>query len=374
MSRFGSQFKQRKPKMKRIQNISLSLTSLQSECGGHQGTPRTLLLALLLLLALTSCQKRPQPTTPDDQKTLIGFSPVSQSAAVKSEPLSSFGTAYQKFGVWGIARSTGQQDYILWENNALSEVNAVLDENDEPTGAYAPASDAYWLSGFKYNFIAIAPYNDPALTLKDITSSTPYSISFSYDMGQKYTESNYDFDLLAAVAEEFVEKSSTHASQQTLIFWHLLSKIKINVIFSGVTSGTVTGMRLENIDTDVQYTISFDDENDNDKPLHVVPEAGESTNLMISFGGMADGGNIIHIVPQAIKDFRLYLDFKITKDGKTAETINYEVNLEGAKNASPFYGNNESYNWNITISPNLITFDVKVVPWQNGEEFEYPIK
>ena len=293
---------------------------------------------------------------------------------MKSEPLSSFGTAYQKFGVWGIARSTGQQDYILWENNALSEVNAVLDENDEPTGAYAPASDAYWLSGFKYNFIAIAPYNDPALTLKDITSSTPYSISFSYDMGQKYTESNYDFDLLAAVAEEFVEKSSTHASQQTLIFWHLLSKIKINVIFSGVTSGTVTGMRLENIDTDVQYTISFDDENDNDKPLHVVPEAGESTNLMISFGGMADGGNIIHIVPQAIKDFRLYLDFKITKDGKTAETINYEVNLEGAKNASPFYGNNESYNWNITISPNLITFDVKVVPWQNGEEFEYPIK
>ncbi len=287
---------------------------------------------------------------------------------MKSEPLSSFGTAYQKFGVWGIARSTGQQDYILWEDDDLSPVS-----HNATSGLYIPDENAYWLSRYTYNFIAIAPYESELVTTHSIENSKD-ALTFSYDMGTKYENSDYAFDLLAAVAEEFVEKSSTHASQQTLIFWHLLSKIKINVIFSGVTSGTVTGMRLENIDTDVQYTISFDDENDNDKPLHVVPEAGTSTKSRISFDGMADGGNIIHIVPQAITDFRLYLDFEITKDGKTAETTDYEVNLDGAKNAAPIYGNNESYNWIITISPNLITFDVKVVPWQNGEEFEYPIK
>ena len=291
---------------------------------------------------------------------------------MKSEPLSSFGAAYQKFGVWGIARQEGNNTpYILWENNRLSQVQK--SSTDDET--YIPVSNAYWLSGYKYNFIAIAPYEEGlASTYSPLNSKD--ALTFSYNMGTKYAapEHDYDFDLLAAVAEEFVEKSSTHASQQTLIFWHLLSKIKINVIFSGVTSGTVTGMRLENIDTDVQYTISFDDENDNDKPLYVVPEAGTSTKSRISFDGMADGGNIIHIVPQAITDFRLYLDFEITKDGKTAETTAYEVNLDGAKTASPFYGNNESYNWNITISPNLITFDVKVVPWQSGEEFEYPIK
>ena len=295
---------------------------------------------------------------------------------MKSVASNSLANYHKDFGVWGIARSTGQQDYILWENNALSEVNAVLDENDEPTGAYAPASNAYWLSGFKYNFIAIAPY-DSGITGVDFSqanNSARDALSFSYNISERYQNGVYNYDLMAAVAETSVAKSTTHPSQQNLTFWHLLSKIKINVIFSGVSSGIVTGMHLKNIDTDVQYKISFDDENDNDKPLYVVSEAGESTNSKISFGGMADGGNIIHIVPQAIKDFRLYLDFKITKDGKTAETINYEVNLEGAKNAAPIYRNNESYNWIITISPNLITFDVKVVPWQNGEEFEYPIK
>ena len=102
--------------------------SLLSEYGGHQGTPRTLLLALLLLLALTSCQKRPQPTTPDDQKTLIGFSPVSQSAAVKST--TSLSTIHDDFGVWGIARQEGNSTrYVLWSSDSMSEVYAEPDSN-----------------------------------------------------------------------------------------------------------------------------------------------------------------------------------------------------------------------------------------------------
>ena len=355
MSRFGSQFKQRKPKMKRIQNISLSLTSLQSECGGHQGTPRTLLLALLLLLALTSCQKRPQPTTPDDQKTLIGFSPVSQSAAVKSEPLSSFGTAYQKFGVWGIARSTGQQDYILWEDDDLSPVSY-----DATPQLYVPDESAYWLSGYTYNFIALAPYEYRGTDLN--ISSVSNSLSF------KYSLSDHEFDLMAAVAKAKVDKSSTHASTQDLIFWHLFSQITVNVSFgkdaqNNQIEGSVSQIKLTDIDTDGVFTISYDNAETNPTPpLKVACD--------ITADGLTSGTVIFHdesgtfnIIPQAVSGFDLRINFKIDEgDGRLVSYEDFKIDLSALDSA--VYKSNERYNWNIKIGPKAaISFKVEVEDW-----------
>ena len=375
MSRFGSQFKQRKPKMKRIQNISLSLMSLLSECGGHQGTPRTLILALLLLLALTSCQKRPQPSTPEDQKTLIGFSAVSQSAAVKSVASNSLANYHPDFGVWGIARSTGQQDYILWENNALSEVNAVLDESDEPTGAYAPASDAYWLSGFKYNFIAIAPYDSgiTGVNFSQANNSARDALSFSYNISEQYQDGDYDNDMMAAVAETSVAKATTHPSQQNLTFWHIFSQINIAVNFKDADGNNTTGtatLRLHNVDQDVAYQITSVDNTPNitsDEVTLQVNCTNTSPTCTVNPIVFNESNNIddtwrwtLNIVPQNIGNFELYLDYTIA--GVTYR--DYKINLFPSSNTPKDYGYNQQYNWNITIRPkDVISFNVSVTPW-----------
>ena len=342
--------------MKRIQNISLSLTSLQSECGGHQGTPRTLLLALFLLLALTSCQKRPQPTTPDDQKTLIGFSPVSQSAAVKSEPLSSFGTAYQKFGVWGIARQEGNNTpYVLWDNNRLSQVKQ--SSTDDET--YIPVSNAYWLSGYKYNFIAIAPYEE-GLTSTYSTLNSKDALTFSYNMGTKYENSDYDFDLLAAVAETSV--GTQKPQHQILTFWHLFAQINITVTFKdengNVTTGSVAEVRLHNIDAEANYIISFDENNG----LYVscTSETAQNSQRTLSLKEPVT----LNILPQDITDFELYLDYTYG-EGETAVSYkNYKVELNPNGTNQTYYGNNAKFNWNINIGPKeTISFNVSVTPW-----------
>jgi len=340
--------------MKRIQNISISLTSLLSECGGHQGTPRTLLLALFLLLALTSCQKRPQPTTPDDQKTLIGFSPVSQSAAVKST--TSLSTIYNDFGVWGIARQEGNNTpYVLWDNNRLSQVK----QSSTDAETYVPVSNAYWLSGYKYNFIAIAPYEEGLAS----THSTPNSkdaLTFSYNMETKYENSDYDFDLLAAVAETSV--GTQKPQHQILTFWHLFAQINITVTFKdengNVTTGSVAEVRLHNIDSEANYIISFDENNG----LYVscTSEIAQNSQRTLSLKVPVT----LNILPQDITDFELYLDYTYG-EGETAVSYkNYKVELNPNGTNQTYYGNNAKFNWNINIGPKeTISFNVSVVPW-----------
>ncbi len=354
MSRFGSQFKQRKPKMKRIQNISLSLMSLLSECGGHQGTPRTLLLALFLLLALTSCQKRPQPTTPEDQKTLIGFSPVSQSAAVKST--TSLSTIHDDFGVWGIARQEGNNTpYVLWDNNRLSQVKQSSTEAE----TYIPVSNAYWLSGYKYNFIAIAPYEE-GLASTYSTLNSKDALIFPYNMGTKYENSDYAFDLLAAVAETSV--GTQKPQHQILTFWHLFAQINITVTFKdengNVTTGSVAEVRLHNIDADANYIISFDENNG----LYVscTSETTQNSQRTLSL----EEPVTLNIIPQDITDFELYLDYTYG-EGETAVSYkNYKVELNPNGTNQTYYGNNAKFNWNINIGPKeTISFNVSVAPW-----------
>ncbi|MBE6237078.1 MAG: fimbrillin family protein [Bacteroidales bacterium] len=271
----------------------------------------------------------------------------------------SLSTIHDDFGVWGIARQEGNNTpYVLWDNDLLSQVIKSSSTDDE---TYIPVSNAYWLSGYKYNFIAIAPYNDSALTLTDITSSTPYSISFSYDMGQKYGVSNYVFDLLgAAAATETI--SGGRAESQNLTFWHLFTKLSINVEFVGAT-GTLDALRLYNVDSKAAYTVSFDSKN-----AYKADCTSNSSEFQkdISFTGQP-AGNVLHIIPQDISDFRLFLDFTITQqDGHRVSTTNFEANISTALSA-PQYKANEWYKWDIKISPKGIAFDVMLKPWVDAE-------
>ena len=319
---------------------------------------RIVILSLCAALILGSCTKKHhQPAEP--LKAPLEFTAVSQNSALKSgatkatTPLSAF---HDDFGAWGIARQEGNATpYILWKSNAMSQVVKSTDNT------YVPVADAYWLTGFAYNFIAVAPYTDGISGLV-VTPSTDAqtgkdAITFNFDQGAKYTAGDFDFDLMGAVAS--TAAITTKPLTQSLTFWHLLSKININVSFvdangTAVSTGTVSQMRLCNVKSKADYTLTF----------------GGANNLSVACGSHTDDKTIslsgssatVHILPQSITGFELYLDF--TLDGAAFNDFKVNLNTTGHPTT---YNWNEVYNWNITIGPKAsVSFLYDVRPW--GEE------
>ena len=354
--------------------------------------------ALAAIFCLCSCTEKQPTTAPEPENLPVGFRPMSQAVWVKSDPqpLSDF---HSDFGVWGIARhSEISSPYILWTSEGLTQVTKNNAAN-APANQYIPTEDAYWLSGYTYNFIAIAPYTDSGLSNVNIvqteesTSNAPDAMSFTFSLANKYepsaasTPKVYDFDLMGAVAETHVSKASTQGAQP-ITFWHLLSQININIIFvndegTTINTGTVSQMRLLNIDTEADYTISFN--NNNELDVRCLSNSNQQANLTFS-----SGTGIVNILPQNISDFEMYIDFTITDGSSSSPKIvsynDFKINLNIQNPTTnpngtnpPVYNNNESYSWNIKIGPKQnVSFKVEVAPWtssaiqdaENNNEFE----
>ena len=325
------------------------------------------LFAALLITA--GCRK---DDTPAEVKTPVGFRAMSQAALVKSGATESLSKYHQDFGVWGIATEAINLPYILWNESTFEKVEQISSSDN-----YAPVTDAYWLTGYTYKFLALAPYESGVSALsinKNLAAnnqSANPSISFTYDMSEKYNPTtqdqtpNYAFDLLGAAAVTPV--TATKPDHQQLVFWHLFSKICIKVNFVNAT-GSVDEIRLSNVVTKGDYVVSLDEENDVDKPLSVTCTSSDAEADKISASSpltldSANKDNVttpqwtLHIIPQVVSDFDMYIDF--TVGGSSVE--NFKVNLSAAGTAPYTY--NGSYNWILNITPKDITFDVEIVPW-----------
>lgn len=338
-------------------------------------TIKIVILSLCAALTLSACNKRHHTPDTSDQKIPLSFTAESHDAVVKSATKAAF-PDNTDFGVWGVARhNTLAQPYVLW----LNGMERVTKNTD---GSYVPATEAYWLKDYTYHFLAVAPSpytGGPAVTTPAQPSSTSTDeLEFTFDMGAKYTQEDYDFDLMAAAATSTVDASHGKGSQ-SLIFWHLLSKINVNLSFVD-TEGTVDEIRLSNILTQTQYTLGLDQEpanasdRDSDYPLNVSYVTNQTEKNMSPIVLNADNKTgdtwtwIMHVVPQVTKDFVLYLDFTVGG----VSTTNFKVNLSAA--GDTVYQPNSQYNWNITINPKTITFDVEVNPWVDGGGSEFPIE
>lgn len=338
---------------------------------------RTLIIILFAAFALSSCGKDTHTTDTPDQPQLIGFTPSSETTMVKATtPLADY---YDNFGVWGIARKADHQDYVLWESSALSPVHII-----PGTEYYKPDENAYWFSGFTYKFIAVAPYADDLTVSYTYTPATDIKpatdvLTFDYSLKSKYEAGDYDFDLMAAAATTTVDANHGKGSQP-IIFWHLFSKININVSFVG-TEGTIDEIRLSNILTKTQYTLGLDQEpanasdRDSDYPLNVsyvtYQTEKDTSPIVLRADNIAgpSGNWSLHVVPQATNNFDMYLDFTVG----SASTTNFKVDLSAAPDI--VYQPNSQYNWNIKISPKEISFNVTVTPWEDADDdFEFPIE
>lgn len=338
-------------------------------------------LMLGAVMILTSCDRNRHTPDPGAQGVPISFSALSQEAPVKASAF----PENSDFGVWGIARykDDTQPDYTPWLVNKQNQMCKVSSQGIPETGAF-------WFSGYKYNFIALAPYDlgtSTTLTFTKEPDSPNDALTLEFSMADKYTASQFDYDLMGAVGEQTVADAKNAVTQE-LIFWHLLAKLRINVIFSGVTNASVTGLRLHNVATERSYSITdvngeFDvnyvTTTDGQTPVTLtLNNTDETTENDMLVGKDKQNRDCqykeLHIIPQSIGDFELDLDFKIGD----VQTNGYKLNLDAAKYTTTdgvktpvVYLHNQWYNWNITITPKGIGFNVTVTPWVGATEDEF---
>lgn len=345
-------------------------------------------LMLGAVMILTSCDRNRHTPDPGAQGVPISFSALSQEAPVKAGE----STLKVDFGVWGIARykDKTKPEYIPWLVNEDGLMAQVSKEG-------VPVTGGYWFSGYTYNFIALAPYDlgTSTLTFTKETDSTNDALTLEFSMADKYEASQFDYDLMGAVGEQTVADAK-NAVTQKLFFWHLLAKIRIKVSFANLptgSTGSVTGLRLHKVATKRTYSITdvisevntapenafkvtYDTTTDGQQPMTITLDS----NDMLTVNDSEEGNyqyKIVHIIPQSIGDFELDLDFTIG----SVQTNGYKLNLDAAKymanSETPVvYRHNQWYNWNITITPKGIGFNVTVTPWtdvmpENDDDFVF---
>lgn len=317
---------------------------------------RILVGSLCAALVAGACTKN--DSAEQDQQVPMVFHASSEAAEVKS------GTSafpYDNFGIWGIARMSGESDYVLWEAGALTQVDKVTVGS---TTAFKPVDDAYWVTGYTYHFIALAPFGVGGTPT--FSTDPTDAMTFSFDMAGYYNKpADYTFDLLGTVAAATVDgPASQHDSSQRLLFYHLLSQININVEFVNADGSSATGSVSEVrliADKDVEYTVGFDNSENSDELLMVSSNSGECNSEQIALEGSS---GTINVVPQRASSMELYLDFTLGSETDKVYFYDFKVNLTA--NGTPTdYLYNHSYNWNITIGPKgNVAFSVEVDPWK----------
>lgn len=337
----------------------------------------TILMYVALALALGSCTKKTITPAEDPQPAEVGFTASSQAVWVKGGETPTTSFPYDNFGVWGIARHQYvESPYILWSTNQLIEVSAPegTSTNQETSNVvFTPTTAAYWLGGYEYSFLAIAPYTDPGFSLVGITqasgSNTSDSMSFTYDMSSKYENPNtYTFDLLGGVAKTDGPVAGGRTSEQELTFWHLLSQVSFDLKFGTDSKGqqidgTVKAVSLS-LKPKATYSMSYNAEStQSTTPLHVranptASPAAKTLTFIANAGTYTVGP--INIVPQTPADLNLTVDFTI-KESETV-SVDYSLNIDLAAAQIPEeYLSNSRYNYKITIGTNAsISFDVAV--------------
>ena len=346
----------------------------------------TLLMCTTLAL-LSSCNKKLPDTPVQEQQVPVGFRAMSQAVWVKSGETDpdkpKFSDIHDDFGVWGIARQEGiQSPYVLWSSNALTKVEELTTD----PGVYAPVTAAYWIKDYKYNFLAVAPFEDAGLTLNGITtketqaSTTPPVqnpvdfMTFTYDMSSKYTAGLYTFDLLGAAAET-QKIESGHKDRQQLMFWHMFAQLSIKVVFENVT-GAVENVSIDGVDTEASFAIKHytgDTPNPgNTGTLSITMNDLETesveTSLQFSTGSPVDaeGRWTAHIVPQNITDLAINIKYNVT--GTDGKVTYYDDSISLANSSPAFYNPNGRYNWTIKITPKgTIGLKVSISDWGVGD-------
>lgn len=333
---------------------------------------------LCAALTLTTACQQTLPPTEDPEPSVVEFRASSQATWVKSAS-TTFSDYHSDFGVWGIARQ-GNLTYNLWGYNT-----ALVQVTKNASNSYVPTADAYWLSGYVYNFLAVAPYNDSGMSSITVTpartSEAEDVLKFNYDLTSKYTATtpNYTFDLLGAAAKTD-PITGGRTDSQDLKFWHLFSQINLTIKFgkdgaNNNINGKIKAIRFSP-EPKASFEISYDKSSieDGAQPIVDTEVITQTQKPVLEFTANAAevSAGPINIVPQAPANILLEIDITIQEDTDTA--IDYVITLDLSTAQAPEkYLSNNKYNYTITIGTKAaITFDVLVNGW--GEPIESEVE
>ena len=337
----------------------------------------TILMYAALAFALGSCTKKTITPAEDPQPAEVGFTASSQAVWVKSgetPQTPQFSDLYDRFGVWGIARSIySDLIYNLWDTNVLTQVL----ENEE-TGLYEPATVAYWISGYQYNFLALAPYDieNPApefgTSVPRVTAASDNNadqLTFTYDLTSKYEaqEPDLTYDMLAAGIKK-TRVSGGGSNTQELKFWHIFSQVSFDVQFAEGISGDVDKITLSLIPSGT-FSISSVSEDPNTPPavtcIPIAPVA-PADKQVLEFETASAGP--INIVPQNASDLTMVVDFTINDETESVAYKGMIINLSVPGKLEKYLSNGK-YNYTITIGTGAsISFTVSVTDWDRVDD------
>ena len=318
-------------------------------------------LPLCAALLLAACDRNRHTPDPDTQKAPISFAALSQNIPVKAGeiPLSSI---HDNFGIWGYATKQEHPDYLIWEDETMSRVRY-------NGSSFFPDTYAFWLSGYAYNFIAVAPYTDGADRLTSFAiGQNKDALSFAYDMSDIYAPSTEGvaprpgIDLMGSIAKRPAYKVGEDGVQE-LVFHRLTSRIDINVKFDYSTTPVITEVRLENVDANATYALSY-----SETGLGIecdIDDKFTDTTIPLSLTELGDGlwTVTVYILPQDVSEFELFMDFTNGND----EYTNFPITPKFPDGHDTNYSINAWHKWNITLTNELfVFFDASVKNWDDG--------
>lgn len=223
----------------------------------------------------------------------------------------------------------------------------------------------FWISKAVYNFYAIAPYTAAECTF----SAEDGTITINdYESG-----SADGFDLLYATATRDLTYYDDF-SAVPLVFRHACAAVRFNLInASNATVTDVRNVRLVGLQNRGDFTLKadgtasweLDGSTVSDTNIFgggcTLPNGGLTVNINYKHS-LYDYGSIL-VLPQSVYKTTTTLHLEYIKQGDSEYAIrNIELGMLGGSTPTEWKAG-EAYEYNMTITDNTISADVKVVDW-----------
>ena len=224
----------------------------------------------------------------------------------------------------------------------------------------------YWISGASYRFFAISPYETPCALSEahDVVSVADYEGETDGD------------DLLYATATRNLAEAADF-STVLLNFHHACAALQFNLVNASNSKLTdVRNVRLVGLCNKGTFRVSSDgtavwtldsqtiQSNASVQPFAgvcVLPEGGLPVNLTVEHSLYENGA--ILVLPQSIYKTAVTLHLEYKKASDTEYAVR-DIQLGTLGGSTPTeWKAGEKYKYNLTLTDNTITTEVKVVDW-----------
>jgi hypothetical protein len=222
----------------------------------------------------------------------------------------------------------------------------------------------YWISKAVYNFYAIAPYEAAECTFSAEDGTVTIS---NYESGSGLNDLLY-----AATTRDLTDRDDFSAVP--LVFRHACSAVRFNLTnASNATVTDVRNVRLVGLQNRGDFTLKadgtaswvLDGSTVSDTNIFgggcTLPNGGLTVNINYKHS-LYDYGSIL-VLPQSVYKTPTTLHLEYIKQGDSEYAIrDIELGMLGGSTPTEWKAG-EAYEYNMTITDNTISADVKVVDW-----------